>query len=102
MELIVNENAKTLIRELESTHGAILFYQSFGCCDGSVALCYAKKDFQLGNNDVCLASTDGIELWTHHSQVQLYKDKIFHLSIEIGNGNEYSLEYGCGMHFVFL
>ena len=94
---------KHLLIRWKILYGAILFYQSFGCCDGSVPLCYAKSDFTLGSNDVCIAtSVNGIELWTHQSQVDFYKDKTFYLSTQEGNANEYSLEYETGMRFVWL
>ncbi|MCI5969020.1 DUF779 domain-containing protein [Helicobacter sp.] len=103
MELIIDDKAQDLIDTLKSLYGQILFYQSFGCCDGSIPLCYAKKDFTLGSNDICLASsTNGIELWTHQNQADLYKDKTFHLTAEKGIANEYSLEYELGMCFKFL
>ena len=103
MNLIVDEKAQELINKLESLNGPIIFYQSFGCCDGSVPLCYAKSDFTLGSNDVCIAtSVNGIELWTHQSQVDFYKDKTFHLGAEQGMANEYSLEYEYNMCFVLI
>ncbi|WP_104743609.1 DUF779 domain-containing protein [Helicobacter cinaedi] len=101
--IIIDEKAQALINTLESLYGAILFYQSFGCCDGSVPLCYAKSDFTLGSNDICIArSENGIELWTHQNQADFYKDKTFYLSTQEGNANEYSLEYETGMRFVWL
>lgn len=103
MELIIDEKAQKLIDKLESLHGEILFYQSFGCCDGSVPLCYVKSDFILGNNDICIAvSINGIGLWTHKNQADFYKNKTFHLSAEEGMANEYSLECECNMRFVFV
>ena len=103
MEIIIDKKAQNLIDSLESLYGEILFYQSFGCCDGSVPLCYAKKDFTLGSNDVCIAkSANGIELWTHQSQRDFYKDKTFHLSAEEGAANEYSLECQSNMRFVLI
>ena len=101
MQILIDEKAQALINTLESLYGAILFYQSFGCCDGSVPLCYAKKDFTLGSNDVCIAkSGNGIELWTHQNQADLYQGRTFHLSAEEGEANEYSLEYETNMRFV--
>lgn len=103
MEMLIDDKAQALIDKLESLHGAVLFYQSFGCCDGSVPLCYAKKDFTLGSNDVCIArSGNGIELWTHQSQVDFYQGRTFHLSAEEGLANEYSLEYETNMRFVVM
>lgn len=103
MEMLIDDKAQALIDKLESLHGAVLFYQSFGCCDGSVPLCYAKKDFTLGSNDVCIARSDnGIELWTHQSQADFYQGRTFHLSAEEGLANEYSLEYETNMRFVVV
>lgn len=101
MNLIIDEKAQKLIDKLESLNGPILFYQSFGCCDGSVPLCYVKSDFRLGSNDVCIAaSANGVELWTHQTQADFYQKKTFYLGVEEGMANEYSLEYGYGMCFV--
>lgn len=100
-KLFIDSKAQKLIEKLQDNHGEIMFYQGFGCCEGSVPLCYAKKDFILGESDVCLASHSNIAIYTHKSQLLLYENTEFHLSTLPQNSNEYSLEYGLGEKFSF-
>ena len=46
--------AVALIETLRAEHGAVLFHQSGGCCDGSSPMCYPQDDFIVGDRDVRL------------------------------------------------
>ena len=45
---LVTEAAAGLLRTLQDRHGALMFHQSGGWCDGSSPLCYPDGDFLVG------------------------------------------------------
>ncbi len=101
MTVTFGEDVENLVQDLKKEYGDIIFYQSFGCCDNSVALCYAKKDFKLGVNDVCLYEGEIFDFYTHKNQEDFYKNQNLNISVKNESGNEYSLEYEFGKSFVF-
>lgn len=51
---LITEAAADLLRTLQDRHGALMFHQSGGCCDGSSPMCYPNGDFIVGDRDVQL------------------------------------------------
>ncbi|MCX2683164.1 DUF779 domain-containing protein [Campylobacter sp. MIT 21-1685] len=99
--VIATQKAIKLIKKLQNEYGELLFYQSFGCCEGSVPLCYAKADFKLGSSDICLEKNELFGFYIHKSQMPYYQNTTLCISTQNQNGNEYSLEYGSGESFQF-
>jgi uncharacterized protein (DUF779 family) len=54
----VTPAAAAEIRRLRAAHGALLFHQSGGCCDGSAPMCYPRSDFRVGQRDVFLGAIE--------------------------------------------
>lgn len=102
MKISFDEKARRLLERLQDQHGDLLFYQSFGCCEGTVPLCYAKKDFKIGDNDICLEKNDLFEFYLHRTQVPHYAGVALLISTKDRNGSEYSLDYGGGESFEFI
>jgi uncharacterized protein (DUF779 family) len=50
----ITDKAAELVARLKPLHGALLFHQSGGCCDGSAPMCYPVGDFRVGPQDVLL------------------------------------------------
>lgn len=98
-QVVATQGAASLIRELQSKHGEVLFHQSGGCCDGSVPYCYAKVDFRVGNNDVLLGYIENAPFYIHSAQFEYWKHTQLIIDVKDGNGSEFSLEYGCGKSF---
>ena len=59
-------SATELIKKLIAQHGPIVFFQSGGCCEGSVPLCLPANEFKPGASDVKLG--------------ELTKEAIFYMS----------------------
>jgi uncharacterized protein (DUF779 family) len=59
----ITDEAKKVIAELRAKHGALMFHQSGGCCDGSSPMCYADGDFIVGSSDVWLGAIDGCDFY---------------------------------------
>ncbi len=64
---LVTRSAADLLEKLQGRHGALMFHQSGGCCDGSSPMCYPVGDFIVGDRDILLAVLDvgdaGVPVW---------------------------------------
>ncbi|TAL91923.1 MAG: DUF779 domain-containing protein, partial [Rhodanobacter sp.] len=65
--------AQALIERLRQQHGALLFHQSGGCCDGSSPMCYPQDDFIVGDRDVQLGEIAGAPFYMSPSQYEYWK-----------------------------
>ncbi len=55
----ITAKAAEMVVRLERQHGALMFHQSGGCCDGSSPMCYPAGDFRVGPQDVLLGEIAG-------------------------------------------
>ncbi|MEM1345950.1 MAG: DUF779 domain-containing protein [Pseudomonadota bacterium] len=94
------EAARTLIAELQGQHGAIMFHQSGGCCDGSSPMCYPKGEFPLGSKDVHLGTIDDAEVWISGPQFEAWKHTQLILDVVPGRGGMFSLDNGTERRFL--
>ncbi|WP_156761623.1 DUF779 domain-containing protein [Microbacterium karelineae] len=101
----VSDEAAALLRELTGQHGALMFHQSGGCCDGSSPMCYPKGMFLTGPSDVLLGALDvglddPIEVYMSESQFEYWRHT--HLTIDVvdGRGSGFSVEAPTGKRFL--
>lgn len=92
--------ARSLIAELKSRYGEIMFHQSGGCCDGSSPMCYPKTEFQLGQSDVRLGTIDGAEVYISGPQFTAWKHTQLILDVVPGRGGMFSLDNGTERRFL--
>ena len=52
----LTDPAAELLVRLERIHGALMFHQSGGCCDGSSPMCFPVGDFITSDADVLLGT----------------------------------------------
>ena len=92
--------ALALIAQLQAQHGALMFHQSGGCCDGSAPMCFAQGDFPLGDADVQLGEIGGCPFHMSRSQFEYWQHT--HLTIDVvpGRGGMFSLEGPTGLRFL--
>jgi len=92
--------ALELIRELVARHGALLFHQSGGCCDGSAPMCFPRGDLLIGEQDVLLGEIGGQPFYIGGAQFEYWKHT--HLIIDVieGHGGMFSLEGPLGLRFL--
>jgi len=92
--------ALALIERLQDAHGALLFHQSGGCCDGSAPMCFPAPEFLVGDSDVRLGAIGGVPFYMHRSQFEYWQHT--HLIIDAipGNGGMFSLERPTGLRFI--
>ena len=100
---LVTEAAVDLLRCLQKRHGALMFHQSGGCCDGSSPMCYPDGDFLVGDRDVLLAILDvddGVPVWISGPQFEAWKHTQLVIDVVPGRGGGFSLEAPEGMRFL--
>ncbi|QFS89697.1 hypothetical protein FIV07_03005 [Mycobacterium sp. THAF192] len=100
---LVTEAAAELLRTLQGRHGALMFHQSGGCCDGSSPMCYPDGDFVVGDRDVLLGVLDvgdGVPVWISGPQFEAWKHTQLVIDVVPGRGGGFSLEAPEGMRFL--
>jgi uncharacterized protein (DUF779 family) len=100
---LITEAAAELLRTLQNRHGALMFHQSGGCCDGSSPMCYPDGEFIVGDRDILLSILDvgdGVPVWISGSQFQAWKHTQLVIDVVPGRGGGFSLETPEGMRFL--
>jgi uncharacterized protein (DUF779 family) len=99
-KVTVTPAAVALIERLRERHGALLFHQSGGCCDGSSPMCYPQDDFIVGDRDVLLGTIAGAPFYMSPSQYEYWKHTQLIIDVVEGRGGMFSLENGEGVRFL--
>ena len=100
---LITEAAAALLRTLQDRHGALMFHQSGGCCDGSSPMCYPDGEFLVGDRDILLSVLDvgtGVPVWISGSQFEAWKHTQLVIDVVPGRGGGFSLETPEGMRFL--
>ncbi|WP_199873329.1 DUF779 domain-containing protein [Ideonella sp. A 288] len=98
--VVATDAARALIAQLRARHGKVMFYQSHGCCEGSMPMCFAEHEMQLNSGDVQLGTIDDVPFWCSAVQRDYLSGLQLTLDVDPGNGGTFSLEDGSGQHFV--
>ncbi len=94
------DSAVALIGQLRAKHGAVLFHQSGGCCDGSAPMCYPQDDFIVGDRDVLLGQIGGAPFYISAPQFEVWKHTQLIIDVVPGRGGMFSLDNGEGLRFL--
>jgi uncharacterized protein len=101
---LITRAAADLLTKLQGRHGALMFHQSGGCCDGSSPMCYPDGDFIVGDRDVLLAVLDvgdpGVPVWISGPQFEAWKHTQLVIDVVPGRGGGFSVEAPEGMRFL--
>jgi len=100
---LITAAAADLLGTLQKRHGALMFHQSGGCCDGSSPMCYPDGDFIVGDRDILLAVLDvgdGVPVWISGPQFEAWKHTQLVIDVVPGRGGGFSLESPEGMRFL--
>ena len=101
---LVTRAAADLLTKLQDRHGALMFHQSGGCCDGSSPMCYPDGDFIVGDRDILLAVLDvgdaGVPVWISGPQFEAWKHTQLVIDVVPGRGGGFSLEAPEGVRFL--
>jgi uncharacterized protein (DUF779 family) len=100
---LITAAAADLLATLQERHGALMFHQSGGCCDGSSPMCYPDGDFIVGDRDVLLAVFDvggSVPVWISGPQFDAWQHTQLIIDVVPGRGSGFSLETPEGMRFL--
>lgn len=92
--------ALALIDRLKEQHGALLFHQSGGCCDGSAPMCFPASEFLVGDVDVKLGEIGGVPFYMSESQFAYWEHTHLIIDAISGSGGMFSLERPTGLRFL--
>ena len=98
--VMATDAAKALLAAIIADHGAVLFHQSGGCCDGSSPMCYPIDDFKIGRQDVLLGDIDGTSVYIGGAQFEVWQHTQLILDAVPGRGGMFSLDNGREQRFL--
>ncbi|MDE2240585.1 MAG: DUF779 domain-containing protein [Rhodospirillales bacterium] len=98
--VLATQAALDLIARLQAKHGAVMFHQSGGCCDGSSPMCYPVGDYLVAPDDVRLGEIGGAEFFMSRSQFEYWRYTQLIIDVVEGMGGMFSLENGTGTRFL--
>ena len=96
----ITPKATEIVERLKGQHGALLFHQSGGCCDGSAPMCYPAAEFKVGGNDVKLGEIGGAPFYMDADQFEYWKHTQLIIDVVPGRGQGFSLEAPEGLRFL--
>ncbi|NRD21468.1 DUF779 domain-containing protein [Winogradskyella eckloniae] len=96
----ITDKAREVVKQLKEKHGALIFHQSGGCCDGSAPMIFEKEDMYLDESDILLGQIEGVNFYMNQDQFEYWKHT--HLTVDVteGRGASFSLEIPLGLRFL--
>ncbi len=98
--VIATDGALAAIVELVQDLGPVMFFQSGGCCDGSLPMCFGDGEFVVSDHDVLLGHVGGCPFYIDHRQYEAWKHTQLILDVGEGDPEGFSLGAGANKHFV--
>ena len=98
--VVATEAALKAIRRLRAAVGPVMFFQSGGCCDGSVPMCFRDGEFVVADWDLLLGTLDGCPFYIDPRQFEAWNAPSLTLDVEPGLPEGFSLPAGDDAHFV--
>jgi hypothetical protein len=94
--------ASDLLEQLTKQHGALMFHQSGGCCDGSSPMCFPLGEFRLGERDVFLGRVGTTEspFYMGGNQFEYWQHTALTVDVVPGRGSGFSVEAPEGVRFM--
>ena len=100
--VVATPAALEAIAQLVAESGPFMFFQSGGCCDGSLPMCFADGEFVIGSHDVLLGEVGGCPFYIDARQYRVWKHTQLILDVGIGEPEGFSLAAGEDRHFIVL
>jgi uncharacterized protein (DUF779 family) len=98
--VVATSAALDAIAHLVRQRGPVMFFQSGGCCDGSLPMCFDGGEFVIGAHDVLLGRVGGCPFYIDGRQYQVWKHTQLVLDVSDGAPEGFSLPAGADAHFV--
>ena len=96
----ITDEAADVVARLKGIHGALMFHQSGGCCDGSSPMCYPAGDFRVGPQDVLLGEIAGCQFYIGAAQFEYWQHTQLIIDVVPGRGSGFSVEAPEGVRFL--
>jgi uncharacterized protein (DUF779 family) len=88
------------LARLRERHGALMLFQSGGCCEGSSPLCLHEGELLVGANDRLLGTIAGTPFYVDADQYERWNSPVLLLDLSLGASDTLSLEGLDDVHFV--
>jgi uncharacterized protein (DUF779 family) len=98
--VLVTDKAAEVVERLRARHGALMFHQSGGCCDGSAPMCYPVGDFRVGPQDVLMGEIAGCAFYMGAAQFEYWQHTQLIIDVVPGRGAGFSAEAPEGLRFL--
>jgi uncharacterized protein len=92
--------ADKIIAGLQAKHGRVSFHLSGRF--GQSLSCLPEGELRIGSRDVLMGRFRGAPLYMMTDEADAWKDRDIVISLLGGPSRGFSLEAGCGYHFVLL
>ena len=96
----ITDKAAEIVARLKAQHGALMFHQSGGCCDGSAPMCYPLGDFRVGPQDVLLGRIADCDFYIGAAQFEYWQHTQLIIDVVPGRGGMFSLDNGREQRFL--
>jgi uncharacterized protein (DUF779 family) len=98
--VVATPEALEAIGLLVAERGPVMFFQSGGCCDGSLPLCFDDGELIIGDHDVMLGRVGGCPFYIDGRQFEVWQHTQLILGVGPGAPEGFSLPAGRDGHFV--
>ena len=98
--VVATPTALDAIGHLVAERGPVMFFQSGGCCDGSLPMCFEDGEFRVGGRDVQLGTVGGSPFYIDGRQYEVWKHTQLILDVGEGEPEGFSLPAADDKHFV--
>jgi len=71
--VVATPAALDAIARMVVQRGPLMFFQSGGCCDGSLPICFDAGELIVGDHDVLLGELDGCPFYIDQRQYEVWK-----------------------------
>ena len=98
--VLITAEAAAMVAKLRVIHGALMFHQSGGCCDGSAPMCYPAGEFKVGGQDVLMGDIAGCKFYIGANQFEYWRHTQLIIDVVPGRGAGFSVEAPEGVRFL--
>ena len=98
--VVATPAALRAIAQLTEDRGPVMFFQSGGCCDGSLPICFDDWELKTGLHDVKLGEVGGCPFYIDARQHRAWQHTQLILDVGAGDPEGFSVAAGEGFHFI--
>lgn len=92
--------ALEVIRQIVSDHGAVIFFQSGGCCENTAPQCFPKGEFAISPNDVYIGDIGGMPYYMGFREFEFWQNTHLIVDVVDGRSGTFSLDGPNGKTFI--